>query len=194
MQETIGHPTLTSFELNEVLFQHYKSSRIQDEQRQERAVHESLRQYQSDFCTRSPAEDRTFFRRDNLSQHLHLVHKVDRSLNLLPSWLDHWRSDVVLSPDDPALRCPYCNFVGPTWALRTAHIEAEHFRRLRPQRRKQKASASTVACEQAVSTHPRPTSYPTHCIFCPHKFWQIMWSEQQLKSHLSERHHVEVVC
>ncbi|KAI0017199.1 hypothetical protein F4780DRAFT_756340 [Xylariomycetidae sp. FL0641] len=70
-------------------------------------------------CTERPIEDRTFYRKDHLRQHLKLVHDV----KFLPWAMDKWR---VASPQIRS-RCGFCNVVLDSWKFRVDHI-AEHFK------------------------------------------------------------------
>ncbi|KAK8042477.1 hypothetical protein PG994_012960 [Apiospora phragmitis] len=70
-------------------------------------------------CTERSLEERTFYRKDHLRQHLKLVHCVT-----FTSWsMDNWR---VTTPEIRS-RCGFCSFVMDSWTARTDHL-AEHFK------------------------------------------------------------------
>jgi hypothetical protein len=59
-------------------------------------------------CTFRPREERTFYRRDNLVQHLQRVHNV-QSMAAMRSTVESWRADVPpLDCEDPALYYGFC--------------------------------------------------------------------------------------
>ncbi|KAI0390388.1 hypothetical protein F5Y17DRAFT_67565 [Xylariaceae sp. FL0594] len=71
-------------------------------------------------CTERAEEERTFYRKDHLKQHLRLVHNVKSFL----AWtMDKWRVAT------PAIRsrCGFCGVVLDSWTIRTDHL-AEHFK------------------------------------------------------------------
>ncbi|KAH9891474.1 hypothetical protein F4778DRAFT_751716 [Xylariomycetidae sp. FL2044] len=70
-------------------------------------------------CTERTPEERTFYRKDHLRQHLKLVHNV----KFLPWTMDRWR---VASPEIRS-RCGFCGIVLDSWTIRTDHL-AEHFK------------------------------------------------------------------
>ncbi|KAI1431198.1 hypothetical protein GGR50DRAFT_101113 [Xylaria sp. CBS 124048] len=70
-------------------------------------------------CSEHAQEERTFYRKDHLRQHLRLVHDV----KFLPWSMDKWR---VASPAIRS-RCGFCEAVLDSWAIRVDHI-AEHFK------------------------------------------------------------------
>ncbi|PSS02284.1 hypothetical protein BD289DRAFT_359932 [Coniella lustricola] len=70
-------------------------------------------------CQEKPLNERTFYRKDHLRQHLKLVHNV-KYLN----WsMDSWK---VPSPDIQS-RCGFCDALLPNWPSRVDHL-AEHFK------------------------------------------------------------------
>ncbi|KAI5868379.1 hypothetical protein GGS23DRAFT_26578 [Durotheca rogersii] len=70
-------------------------------------------------CTERTPEERTFYRKDHLRQHLKLVHNVK-----FLSWaMDKWR---VASPEIRS-RCGFCGVVLDSWTIRIDHL-AEHFK------------------------------------------------------------------
>ncbi|KAI1386645.1 uncharacterized protein F4822DRAFT_322830 [Hypoxylon trugodes] len=70
-------------------------------------------------CTERTQEERTFYRKDHLRQHLKLVHNVK-----FLSWaMDRWR---VASPEIRS-RCGFCGIVLDSWTIRVDHL-AEHFK------------------------------------------------------------------
>ncbi|KAI0387968.1 hypothetical protein F5Y04DRAFT_241407 [Hypomontagnella monticulosa] len=70
-------------------------------------------------CTERTQEERTFYRKDHLRQHLKLVHNV----KFLPWAMDKWR---VASPEIRS-RCGFCGIVLDSWTIRVDHL-AEHFK------------------------------------------------------------------
>lgn len=70
-------------------------------------------------CIERTQEERTFYRKDHLRQHLKLVHNVK-----FLSWaMDKWR---VASPEIRS-RCGFCGIVLDSWTIRVDHV-AEHFK------------------------------------------------------------------
>ncbi|KAI1379508.1 hypothetical protein F4677DRAFT_409412 [Hypoxylon crocopeplum] len=70
-------------------------------------------------CIERTQEERTFYRKDHLRQHLKLVHNVK-----FLSWaMDKWR---VASPEIRS-RCGFCGIVLDSWTIRVDHL-AEHFK------------------------------------------------------------------
>lgn len=70
-------------------------------------------------CQERSLEERTFYRKDHLNQHLRLVHNVkfvDWSMNA-------WK---VASPEIRS-RCGFCGIVMDSWTIRVDHL-AEHFK------------------------------------------------------------------
>lgn len=70
-------------------------------------------------CTERCLEERTFYRKDHLRQHLKLVHNV----KFLPGSMDRWR---VTTPSIRS-RCGFCGDVLDNWSTRVDHL-AEHFK------------------------------------------------------------------
>ncbi|KAL7627739.1 hypothetical protein AAE478_001934 [Parahypoxylon ruwenzoriense] len=70
-------------------------------------------------CTERTHEERTFYRKDHLRQHLKLVHNV----KFLPWAMDKWR---VASPEIRS-RCGFCGVILDSWTIRVDHL-AEHFK------------------------------------------------------------------
>ncbi|KAI0150326.1 hypothetical protein GGR57DRAFT_493141 [Xylariaceae sp. FL1272] len=70
-------------------------------------------------CVERSQEERTFYRKDHLRQHLRLVHQV----KFLPWTMDKWR---ISSPEIRS-RCGFCGTVLDSWTIRTDHL-AEHFK------------------------------------------------------------------
>lgn len=70
-------------------------------------------------CMERTQEERTFYRKDHLRQHLKLVHNVK-----FLSWsMDKWR---VNTPQIRS-RCGFCGIVMDSWSIRVDHL-AEHFK------------------------------------------------------------------
>jgi hypothetical protein len=70
-------------------------------------------------CQERTLEERTFYRKDHLNQHLRLVHNVK-----FMDWaMKHWK---VATPEIRS-RCGFCGIVMDTWTIRVDHL-AEHFK------------------------------------------------------------------
>jgi hypothetical protein len=70
-------------------------------------------------CKERTLEERTFYRKDHLRQHLKLVHDVK-----FLSWsMDKWR----VSTPSIRSRCGFCGIVMDSWTFRVDHL-AEHFK------------------------------------------------------------------
>jgi len=70
-------------------------------------------------CAERSLEERTFYRKDHLRQHLSLVHDVKFQSFSMDTW-------KVVTPEIRS-RCGFCGVVLDTWSIRTDHI-AEHFK------------------------------------------------------------------
>ncbi|KAH8649286.1 hypothetical protein BX600DRAFT_388592 [Xylariales sp. PMI_506] len=70
-------------------------------------------------CLSRPAEERTFYRKDHLHQHLKLVHQA----KFLNRTMDHWHVTI----DSFQSRCGFCTHLMSSWGERVDHI-AEHFK------------------------------------------------------------------
>ncbi|KAH6693565.1 hypothetical protein F5X68DRAFT_227974 [Plectosphaerella plurivora] len=70
-------------------------------------------------CASRPGEDRVFFRKDHLLQHLRLVHNGCRFNERMTAW--------VVAVDDVRSRCGFCDARMDSWAAREKHL-ADHFR------------------------------------------------------------------
>jgi len=77
-------------------------------------------------CVDKPDNERSFFRKDHLIQHLRRSHKLlESDINSLPS-LDEWKSSTPpLDPFDQALHCGFCGHRSKSWGERVDHI-ADH--------------------------------------------------------------------
>lgn len=70
-------------------------------------------------CQERTLEERTFYRKDHLNQHLRLVHNVK-----FVDWsMKAWK---VATPEIRS-RCGFCGVVLPNWTSRVEHL-AEHFK------------------------------------------------------------------
>lgn len=70
-------------------------------------------------CQERTLEERTFYRKDHLNQHLRLVHNVK-----FVDWsMKRWK---VATPEIRS-RCGFCGIVMDTWTIRVDHL-AEHFK------------------------------------------------------------------
>jgi hypothetical protein len=70
-------------------------------------------------CQEKSLEERTFYRKDHLNQHLKLVHNV----KFLDWAMKPWK---VATPEIRS-RCGFCGIVMDTWTIRVDHL-AEHFK------------------------------------------------------------------
>lgn len=70
-------------------------------------------------CQERCLEERTFYRKDHLNQHLRLVHNVKFADWSMQSW-------KVATPEIRS-RCGFCGIVMDTWTIRVDHL-AEHFK------------------------------------------------------------------
>lgn len=74
-------------------------------------------------CTHRPQRDRTFYRRDNLVQHVLLIHKTKASIRQVDLCKV---AAVPLEVTNLALRCGFCGFRSATWEVRCSHLSS-HF-------------------------------------------------------------------
>ncbi|KAM5348316.1 hypothetical protein ACJ41O_008140 [Fusarium nematophilum] len=70
-------------------------------------------------CQERTLEERTFYRKDHLNQHLRLVHNIKFQDWSMKSW-------KVATPEIRS-RCGFCGIVMDTWTIRVDHL-AEHFK------------------------------------------------------------------
>ncbi|KDN65151.1 hypothetical protein CSUB01_09464 [Colletotrichum sublineola] len=70
-------------------------------------------------CSDKPPEERTFYRKDHLRQHLKLVHRTKQ----MTKWAEGWK----ITTDDIRSRCGFCNLTFESWSGRRDHI-ADHYR------------------------------------------------------------------
>ena len=76
-------------------------------------------QHNHSSCAERSLEERTFYRKDHLRQHLNLVHDAKFS-----AWsMDSWK---VATPEIRS-RCGFCGIVMDSWSIRVDHL-AEHFK------------------------------------------------------------------
>ncbi|EWZ02784.1 hypothetical protein FOYG_02008 [Fusarium oxysporum NRRL 32931] len=71
-------------------------------------------------CMERQPEDRTFYRKDHLNQHLRLMHNV--------TFLDWSMKSWKVTGPDIRSRCGFCGIVMSNWSVRVDHL-AEHFRK-----------------------------------------------------------------
>ncbi|KMP07521.1 hypothetical protein CIRG_07202 [Coccidioides immitis RMSCC 2394] len=69
-------------------------------------------------CQEKSIQERTFYRKDHLNQHLRLMHNVK-----LGSWMDQWKSATT----EVKSRCGFCSATFTTWKDRVDHLAA-HFK------------------------------------------------------------------
>ncbi|KAH7356091.1 hypothetical protein BKA66DRAFT_254787 [Pyrenochaeta sp. MPI-SDFR-AT-0127] len=73
-------------------------------------------------CLEKPVIERTFFRQDQLVQHIKGVHADDRRLATVPSAVHiSWKSENLLSGGS-TLKCFFCGRPFLTWEARTEHV------------------------------------------------------------------------
>ena len=76
-------------------------------------------QHNHSSCSERTLEERTFYRKDHLRQHLNLVHDAK-----FQCWsMDAWKA----STPDIRSRCGFCGIAMNTWSTRVDHL-AEHFK------------------------------------------------------------------
>lgn len=80
---------------------------------------EHFEEHNHSSCAERSEEERTFYRKDHLRQHLNLVHDVK-----FQSWsMDGWK---VATPEIRS-RCGFCGLIMDSWGFRVDHL-AEHFK------------------------------------------------------------------
>lgn len=70
-------------------------------------------------CQERSLEERTFYRKDHLNQHLRLVHNV--------KFLDWGMKSWKIATPEIRSRCGFCGIVMDSWTIRVDHL-AEHFK------------------------------------------------------------------
>ncbi|RMJ14836.1 hypothetical protein CDV36_005457 [Fusarium kuroshium] len=78
-----------------------------------------LKKHNSSACLERPFEERTFYRKDHLRQHLKLVH----SAKYIKWPMETWRTSI----EDIRSRCGFCGIEMESWSSRTDHL-ASHFK------------------------------------------------------------------
>ncbi|RTE85304.1 hypothetical protein BHE90_000153 [Fusarium euwallaceae] len=78
-----------------------------------------LKVHNSSACLERPFEERTFYRKDHLRQHLKLVH----SAKYIKWPMETWRSSI----EEIRSRCGFCGVEMDSWSNRTDHL-ASHFK------------------------------------------------------------------
>ncbi|RSM19469.1 hypothetical protein CDV31_001629 [Fusarium ambrosium] len=78
-----------------------------------------LKKHNTSTCLERPFEERTFYRKDHLRQHLKLVH----SANYIKWPMETWRSSI----EEIRSRCGFCGIEMESWSSRTNHL-ASHFK------------------------------------------------------------------
>ncbi|EGY21225.1 uncharacterized protein VDAG_02749 [Verticillium dahliae VdLs.17] len=78
-----------------------------------------LQSHNYEACQIRTPEERTFYRKDHLRQHLRLIHQVQ----LEPLLMESWKTEVM----EVRSRCGFCNLALSTWTDRVDHL-AEHFK------------------------------------------------------------------
>lgn len=76
-------------------------------------------QHNQSSCAERSLEERTFYRKDHLRQHLNLVHKAK-----FAAWaMDSWK----VSTPEIRSRCGFCGIMMDSWSIRVDHL-AQHFK------------------------------------------------------------------
>ncbi|EEY16169.1 conserved hypothetical protein [Verticillium alfalfae VaMs.102] len=78
-----------------------------------------LQSHNYEACHIRTPEERTFYRKDHLRQHLRLIHQVQ----LEPLLMKSWKTEVM----EVRSRCGFCSLALSTWTDRVDHL-AEHFK------------------------------------------------------------------
>ncbi|KAL1983323.1 hypothetical protein VTN96DRAFT_10464 [Rasamsonia emersonii] len=79
---------------------------------------EHLESHNFSSCQEKTVQERTFYRKDHLNQHLRLMHNVK-----FDPWMENWRSTTT----EIKSRCGFCNATFTTWKDRVDHLAA-HFK------------------------------------------------------------------
>ncbi|QSS60175.1 homeobox and C2H2 transcription factor [Histoplasma capsulatum] len=77
-----------------------------------------LESHNFNACQEKSLQERTFYRKDHLSQHLRLMHSVK-----FGSWMESWRSATT----EIRSRCGFCSAIFNTWKERVDHLTT-HFK------------------------------------------------------------------
>jgi hypothetical protein len=68
-------------------------------------------------CQEKSIQERTFYRKDHLNQHLRLMHNAK-----LGGWMDQWKSTI----SEIISRCGFCGITFYTWKDRVDHVAAHY--------------------------------------------------------------------
>ncbi|KAK2739686.1 hypothetical protein FQN57_006520 [Myotisia sp. PD_48] len=79
---------------------------------------EHLETHNYSTCEEKSIQERTFYRKDHLNQHLRLMHSVK-----LGPWMDSWKTTTT----EIKSRCGFCDMTFTTWKDRVDHLAA-HFK------------------------------------------------------------------
>jgi hypothetical protein len=79
---------------------------------------EHMESHNFSACQEKTIQERTFYRKDHLTQHLRLMHNAK-----FDPWMEHWKSGTA----DIKSRCGFCGSTFTTWKDRVDHI-AMHFK------------------------------------------------------------------
>lgn len=77
-----------------------------------------LESHNYEACQEKTTQERIFYRKDHLNQHLRLMHNVK-----LGAWMESWKSTIT----DIKSRCGFCSATFGTWKERADHLAA-HFK------------------------------------------------------------------
>lgn len=86
-----------------------------------------LARYNHHDCSKRPEAERTFYRQDNLEQHLRDFHYVSHK-DVMKHLVTEWKIEALPLPlGHPALYCRFCGEAKSTWKARVEHVAA-HFK------------------------------------------------------------------
>jgi hypothetical protein len=77
-------------------------------------------------CKENSVDKRTFYRRDNLVQHLQGYHGIKHT-DQMKRVIDGWKiPGTLLQPDSPALLCIFCTYRSRSWKERVEHVTGHY--------------------------------------------------------------------
>ncbi|OAX82116.1 hypothetical protein ACJ72_03530 [Emergomyces africanus] len=76
-----------------------------------------LESHNFNACQEKSVQERTFYRKDHLSQHLRLMHSVK-----FGAWMESWKSATT----EIRSRCGFCSSIFNTWKERVDHLTAHY--------------------------------------------------------------------
>lgn len=91
------------------------------------ASYNHMTMHQHFSCAHAAESERTFFRKDNLMQHLRSTHHVGKGyLKRMKDTISYWKTESPLPSESPLLMCPVCDKMSTDWKSRVNHV-ATHF-------------------------------------------------------------------